>query len=99
MPVSKSRRRKASRRGASSHQRRSASTSSTSVRKLSPAQYERRRRLGWGLVALGVVIFSQHLVSHMGLFIVVSSGWDDLLIGYPVAALLGAGGAVLLSKT
>ncbi|MFP5330789.1 MAG: hypothetical protein ACLGHX_00275 [Acidimicrobiia bacterium] len=50
-------------------------------------------------MALGVVVFSQHLVSHMGFFIVISSGWDDLLIGYPVAALLGAGGAVLLSKT
>lgn len=98
MPVSKPRRRQTSRRGGST-QRRSGSTSATSGRKLTPAQYERRQRQGWGLVALGVVVFSQHLVSHMGFFIVISSGWDDLLIGYPVAALLGAGGAVLLSKT
>ena len=98
MPVSNPRRRQSSRRGGSP-QRRSGGSGSTSGRKLTPAQYERRRRLGWGLVALGVVVFSQHLFSHMGFFTVVSSGWDDLLIGYPVAVLLGAGGAVLLSKT
>lgn len=98
MPVSKSRRRQSSRQGGSP-QARSGGSGSTSGRKLTPAQYERRRRLGWGLVVLGVVVFSQHLVSHMGFFIVVSSGWDDLLIGYPVAGLLGAGGVVLLSKT
>lgn len=44
-------------------------------------------------------MFSQHLISHMGFFTVVSSGWDDLLIGYPVAGLLATGGGVLLSKT
>lgn len=99
MPVSKPRRRQTSHRGGSSAQRRSGSAGSTSGRKLTPAQYERRRHLGWGLVALGVIVFSQHLVSHMGFFIVISSGWDDLLIGYPVAGLLSAGGAVLLSKT
>ena len=66
---------------------------------MTPAQYERRRRLGWDLAALGVVVFAQHLISHMGALTVVSSGWDDFLIGYPVAGLLAVGGGVLLSKT
>jgi hypothetical protein len=98
MPVSKPRRRPKSRRGAAPNGEVGVS-GSTSGRKLTPAQYERRQRLGWWLVALGVVVFSQHLISHMGFFTVVSSGWDDLLIGYPVAGLLATGGGVLLSKT
>ena len=69
-----------------------------SSRKLTPAQYQRRRSLGWALILLGVVVFGQHLFSHMGFFTVITSGWDDLLIGYPTAALLVFGGAVLLSK-
>lgn len=50
-------------------------------------------------MVLGVVVFTQHLVFHMGFFTVMSSGWDDLLIGYPVAGLLGLGGGFLLSNT
>ncbi len=67
--------------------------------KLTPAAYQRRRVLGWSLVALGVVVGLQHLVAHLGFFNVISPGVDDLVVGYPLAGLLGIAGAIVLSKT
>lgn len=66
---------------------------------MTPAAYRRRRVIGWTLVALGVVVFAQHLVHHMGFFTLVSPGVDDLIAGYPLAGILAVGGAILLSKT
>lgn len=98
MPVSKPRRRQPTRRSSTS--RREGGDAAPRARgKLTPAQVERRRRLGWGLVVFGAVVFTQHLFSHMGFFTVISSGWDDLLVGYPLAGLLVVGGGMLLSKT
>jgi hypothetical protein len=68
------------------------------AKKISPAAYTRRRFLGWGLVALAVVVFVQHLMTHLGFFHVISPGWDDLVVGYPMALLLGVGGAIILSR-
>lgn len=68
------------------------------VMKLTPAQYGRRRILGWALVAAGSVVFVQHLVSHMGFFTLISSGVDDLVAGYPLAGLLGLLGVVVLTR-
>lgn len=98
MPKSKPRKSKPARQRNAAQQRTGA-TAPRSTRKLTAAQFERRRRLGWGLVVVGVVVFSQHLFSHMGFFTVISPGWDDLLIGYPVAGLLAVGGGMLLSRT
>lgn len=67
--------------------------------KLTPAAYQRRRVLGWSLVALGVVVGLQHLVAHLGFFNVISPGVDDIVAGYPLAGLLGIVGAIVLSKT
>jgi hypothetical protein len=67
-------------------------------RKLTPAQYSRRRGLGWVLVGLGVVVFVQHLVSHAGFFTLVSPGVDDVIAGYPLAGLLALAGAIVLSR-
>ena len=69
------------------------------ARKLSPAAYTRRRVLGWSVVALGVLIGVQHLMHHLGFFTLISPGWDDLVAGYPLAAILGIAGAILLSRT
>ena len=66
--------------------------------KITPTAYRRRRIVGWSLVGLGVAIGIQHLISHMGSFQVISAGWDDLLVGYPIAAALGIAGSVVLSK-
>ncbi|MGH2573289.1 MAG: hypothetical protein ACRDGU_07400 [Actinomycetota bacterium] len=68
-------------------------------RKMTPSSYRRRRFLGWGLAGLGVVVFVQHLLSHLGFFTLISPGWDDLVAGYPLALILGVAAAVVLSKT
>lgn len=62
------------------------------------AQYRRRRAAGWALVALGVAIGVQHWLAHLGLFHVISPGWDDLVVGYPMAALLVIVGSIVLTK-
>lgn len=98
MPVSKPRQRQQTRRRSTSRRER-GDAAPKATGKLTPAQFERRRRSGWGLVVLGAVVFTQHLFSHMGFFTVTSSGWDDLLIGYPLAGLLVVSGSMLLSKT
>lgn len=59
--------------------------------------YQRRRVFGWTLVALGVLVGVQHLIHHMGFWTLVSDGWDDLLVGYPMAGVLGVAGAIVLS--
>jgi hypothetical protein len=66
--------------------------------KITPTAYRRRRFVGWSLVGLGVAIGVQHLFSHLGFFHVISPGWDDLVVGYPMAALLGITGQIVLSK-
>lgn len=67
--------------------------------KLTLAAYRRRRLLGWSLVGLGVVVGVQHWLSHLGLFSVISPGVDDVVVGYPLAGLLGIAGAIVLSKS
>lgn len=67
-------------------------------RKLTLAAYRKRRVFGWTLVGLGAVVFVQHLISHMGVFNLISPGWDDLVVGYPMAGLLGLAGAIVLTK-
>lgn len=57
-----------------------------------------RGKVAWVLIALASVIFVQHFVSHTGLFTVFSSGWDDLLIGYPTAAILAFSGIMMMSR-
>lgn len=56
------------------------------------------RRIGWATIGLGVFIFMQHLVSHMGFFVVLGSATDDLLIGYPTGAALVFIGVLVLSR-
>lgn len=48
---------------------------------------ERRRRvLGWGLVVVGAVMALVHVFTHLGRLSIV--GYQDLLLGYPMAAVL-----------
>jgi len=54
--------------------------------------------LGWALVSLGVAVGVQHLLAHWGLFTVISRGWDDLAVGYPMAGLLAIAGTIVLSR-
>jgi len=59
---------------------------------------ERRRRiLGWVLVALGAAMAAVHMVSHLGRLKIV--GYQDLLIGYPMAAVLVLAGFIVVGMT
>ncbi len=75
-----------------------AQTKAASAKKLSPAAYTRRRILGWSLVGLAALVFSSHLLEHLGFFTLMSPGLQDLLAGYPMAGALGIAGAIILSK-
>jgi hypothetical protein len=56
---------------------------------------ERRRRiLGWLLVVIGSVMALVHFFTHLGRLHIV--GYQDLLLGYPMAAVLVLAGFVLV---
>jgi hypothetical protein len=56
-----------------------------------------RRIASWSLMLGGVLIAAQHLVAHAGFRpLPFSMGWQDLLVGYPMAALLAIAGAILI---
>jgi hypothetical protein len=50
------------------------------------------------LVGLGVVVGVSHWLTHLGAWDFASQGIEHLVAGYPMAALLGIGGAVVLSR-
>jgi hypothetical protein len=59
---------------------------------------ERRRRIfGWVLVAIGTVMAVIHMVAHLGRLKII--GYQDLLIGYPMAAVLILAGFLLVGMT
>jgi hypothetical protein len=66
-------------------------------RKLTPEQFMRRRALGWGLVALAVVVGVSHWFAHVGVLYEDKPLWD-LTIGFPMAGALGVAGAIVLSR-
>ena len=105
MPASKTRRKgrpqakRRDRRRESRARETQAAQKQAERKQLTPEAFRRRRVFGWSLVALAVLVGFQHLLSHMGFFTLISRGWDDVAAGYPLAALLGIGGAIVLSKT
>lgn len=59
-----------------------------------------RRILAWSLFVIAAVIALQHLLAHSGWRpLPVTMGWQDLLVGYPVAALLVMAGLLALPAT
>ena len=58
-------------------------------------QQERRRRIGgWVLVGIGAIMAVVHMISHLGRLRII--GMQDLLIGYPMAAVLILAGFLLV---
>lgn len=56
-----------------------------------------RSHLARLLFALAVIVAAQHLLAHAGLRpLPVSMGWQDLFLGYPMAALIALSAAFLL---
>lgn len=61
------------------------------------SNWSRRRVLSWSLFALAAVVAVQHLFAHAGLApLPISMGWQDILVGYPMAGLLAIAGAIML---
>lgn len=61
--------------------------------------YRRQRRYraaGWILVGVGAVLATVHVVTHLGRLNIV--GYEDLLLGYPMAALLMLAGFILVGS-
>ena len=50
--------------------------------------WRRRRLLAGTLFALGTLVGISHWLEHLGAFTLYRSGVDDLIAGYPMAALL-----------
>ena len=67
-------------------------------RKMSPRADRARRTVGWVLVGLGVAVGVSHWLTHLGAWDFASQGIEDLVAGYPMAALLAIGGAIVLSR-
>lgn len=67
------------------------------AKKLTFEQYRRRRAVGWTLVGLAVGVGVTHWLAHIGL-IYEATPMSDLLYGYPMAAAIGIGSAIILSK-
>lgn len=75
-----------------------AAQQQAAARKMSPRAYRAHRALGWGLVGLGILVAVSHWLTHIGTWDFASQGIEDLIAGYPMAALLAIGGAVVLSR-
>lgn len=62
-----------------------------------PSNWSKRRVLSWSLFVLAAVVAVQHVLAHGGFQpLPISMGWQDILVGYPTAALLAVTGAVML---
>ncbi len=56
-----------------------------------------RRIIAWVLMVLAFIVAGQHLLAHLAWRpIPVSMGWQDILIGYPMAGLLLIVGVMVL---
>lgn len=75
-----------------------AAQRSAKMRQISPRAYRVRRAFGWSLVGLAIVVGVSHWLTHLGVWDFAQQGIEDLVAGYPMAALLGIGGVVVLSR-
>lgn len=62
------------------------------------ARYRRAVRAGQLVMVVAVVMVAVHMLTHFGAFGAQPSGWQDLLVGYPMAAMLFLGGAILAGR-
>lgn len=59
--------------------------------------WTRRRIAAWSMFVLAIVMAIMHVFAHGGWKpIPLSMGWQDLLLGYPMAAVIFVAGAMIL---
>lgn len=59
---------------------------------------QRRRVIAFCMFGLAAVIAVSHVLEHAGAFQLLSPGWQDLLLGYPMAGVLAIAGGIVLGK-
>lgn len=103
----KSRTRTHQQRREQNEQKRRQQADQTRAEQTQKAQAEaadrRRRYLRWRhrkiaagtLFALAVIVAGTHMLEHLGAFQVMTPGLQDLLIGYPTAAVLAVVAAIV----
>lgn len=61
------------------------------------SSWSRRRILSWSLFGLAGLVVVQHLIAHGGFQpLPMSMGWQDLIVGYPMAIFLAIMGGITL---
>ena len=61
------------------------------------SRWSKRRVLSWSLFVTAVIIAGQHLLAHAGWRpLPMSMGWQDIVVGYPTALVLGIAGAIAM---
>ena len=59
--------------------------------------WPKRRIAAWALFGLAIVVAVQHILAHSGWRpIPLSMGWQDILLGYPMAGVIAVAGAMML---
>jgi len=85
-------------RQAQARETQAAQAKAANVKKQTPGAYRRRRILGWTFAGLAIIVFVTHLMEHLGFFAFASPGVEDLVAGYPLAAVLAITAAIILGK-
>lgn len=57
--------------------------------------HRRRRIVAWTLFVLAIVMAGSHVLEHFGAFQLMSPGLQDLLIGWPMAIVIGIVAAIV----
>ena len=61
------------------------------------SNWSRRRVISWTLFAVAGMVAVQHLLAHAGFRpIPISMGWQDLLLGYPMAIVIAIIGGIAM---
>lgn len=56
-----------------------------------------RRLLAWAMMIFAAAMALNHLLMHMGFsWLPLSQGWQDLLVGWPMAGVIAIVGAIVL---
>jgi hypothetical protein len=58
-----------------------------------------RRIIAWSIIAFAGLMAANHIVAHVGeSWLPMSLGWQDLLVGYPMAAVVALVGFIILGQ-
>jgi glutamine synthetase adenylyltransferase len=107
MPVSKKRsrkqtpaRRKRQNKNVATRARetQAAQAAATKKRQRSYAQARARRVIGISLFVLAALVAGTHFMEHLDMIRFAAPGVEDLVAGYPMAALLAFAGAIVIGS-